>query len=155
MKSLLHNDHVALAIRIFLGLLMVIVSIEKINDPGAFAASVANYRILPPVATMVVATVLPWIELLGGIFLLTGIMIRGSALLISTLMVVFIVAILSALARGLDILCGCLTLDPNASRIGWSKVIENAGLLFLGVVLVISRASRFSLQRYLQETKVG
>jgi len=86
---------------------------------------------------------------------LTGIMVRGSSLLISFLLIVFIIAILSALGRGLDILCGCFTLDPNASRIGWNKVIENIGLLLLGVFLILSKSNRFSLERYLRETHNG
>jgi len=155
MKKILHSDYGALALRVFLGLLLIMASIEKIHDPGAFAESVANYRLLPPFAVMGVATVLPWIELLSGLFLLIGILVHGSALLISALMLVFIIAILSALMRGLDILCGCYTLDPSASRIGWSKIIENSGLLLLGIVLVISKARRFSLQRYLTESMAG
>ena len=64
-------------------------------------------------------------------------------------LVVFTLAILSALLRGLDITCGCFTQDPEAATIGWFKIAENLGFLVVGVWLLLAGEGRFSLQHYL------
>ena len=67
----------------------------------------ANYRLLPHELLNLLAITLPWIEVAAGLFLVLGIWKRASALVITVLMIVFLAAIGQALARGLDIRCGC------------------------------------------------
>jgi hypothetical protein len=52
---------------------------------------------------------LPWLELLSGGLLVLGVWVRGSSLILSGLMIVFLAALGVNLARGLDIHCGCFT----------------------------------------------
>ncbi|MDH3252943.1 MAG: DoxX family membrane protein [Ignavibacteria bacterium] len=122
-------------IRVVVGFLFIAASIDKISSPDAFAEAIGNYRIIPAVAVLPAATVLPWIELLCGLALVLGFWTRGSALLISVLLVAFTFAVISALVRGLDISCGCFTLDPTAQRVGWSKIGEN--MLLLGATCAV------------------
>lgn len=149
MKQVLANDYLTLIARTFLGFLFIIASIAKIADPAAFAASIGNYKIVSGALLMVFATLLPWVELLCGLCLLAGILTRGSSFLLTSLLVVFTLAIISALLRGLDITCGCFTQDPDAGKVGWMKVAENAGLIFLGLFTLFSTSVKFSLQTYL------
>jgi uncharacterized membrane protein YphA (DoxX/SURF4 family) len=149
MKKVLDNSYFILAARSFVGILFIIASIDKIADPTAFAASVGNYKIVSGSLLLILATILPWIELLAGLFLLLGIFRHGSALLLSTLLCIFTLAVISALVRGLDITCGCFTQDPAASKVGWLKVAENAGLLFLGLFSFLGTNDALSLQAYL------
>jgi uncharacterized membrane protein YphA (DoxX/SURF4 family) len=144
-KALLANDYLVLVARIVLGFLFVVVSIEKIRNPNAFAISIENYRIVPPLVAMLLATILPWMELLCGLSVLCGVFVRGGSLLLAVLLVVFTAAVASALVRGLDISCGCFTQDPEAERIGWRKVGENLGLLAVTVFLLCSTSDRLSL----------
>lgn len=153
MRSLLRNDFLVLGARVFLGLLFIIVSIDKISDPALFAQSIQNYRIFPKEGALFLATFLPWIELLCGLCLLTGVMVRGSSLLIGLLLIVFTIVISSALLRGLDISCGCFTLDPAADKIGGNKIIENFVLIALSMFLFYSKSAYLSLTNYLQERK--
>jgi len=127
-------------LRIVLGLVFVFASINKLADPGAFAEAIGSYRIIAGTAALLVATVLPWIELLTGFGLLFGLFVRGSALLAMIMLFGFTLAVLSALWRGLDISCGCFTLDPAAERIGWWKTAENA-LLFITSFLILRQSS--------------
>ncbi len=154
MKQILANDSLALVARTFLGFLFIVASIDKIADPVAFANSIGNYKIMSGTLLMLFATVLPWVELLCGLCLLAGILMRGSSFLLSSLLVVFTLAIISALLRGLDITCGCFTQDPDAGKVGWMKVVENTGLIFLGLFTLFSTSVKFSLQSYLARQSV-
>lgn len=152
MKALLANPHLVLLTRVFLGLLFVVSSLEKIVDPAAFAHSIGNYKLLPPWLPMTVATILPWLELFCGFSLLFGIFIRGSALLLSAMLIVFTFAVTSGILRGLDISCGCFTQDPTAGRIGWMKVLENSTLIVLSLFLYYSNSNHFTLFSFMQRS---
>ena len=97
-------------IRIALGAVFVFASIGKIADPNAFAAIIANYRILPPILVATTAVVLPWIEVLCGLALIFGRYDKGAAMLVCLMMVVFIGLILYNGYRGLNVACGCFSL---------------------------------------------
>ncbi len=149
MKALLENDYVTLSARLLLGFVFVVASIDKVADPNAFAVSVSYYRLVGEPFTLIIATILPWAELLCGLFLIFGIMVRGSSLLILLMLVLFTGGVISGIVRGLDISCGCFTRDPSVDKIGWMKVLENSGLMLLGILLLFSRSDRFSILTYL------
>ena len=147
MRRVLDNDYVTFAARLIVGFAFVLASFEKIVDPHAFASSVANYKLLPTGILPLAATILPWMELLGGLALIFGVMHRGAAALIGILLAVFTVAVASALLRGLDISCGCFTQDPAAEKIGWLKLLENLGLLLLSLDVLFSTSTWCTLER--------
>jgi hypothetical protein len=68
------------------------------------------------------------------------------------MLVVFTLAVISAILRGLDISCGCFTQDPTAGKVGWMKVLQNTTLFALTLFLYFSKSNSFTLTRYLQET---
>lgn len=145
MKTLLENNYFIFAGRIVLGFIFIVASIDKVADPNAFAVSIGYYKLVGPTVALTVATMLPWVELLCGIFLIFGIMPRGSSLLILLMLVVFTAGVVSGIARGLDISCGCFTRNPNVDKIGWMKVLENGGLILLSIFLLFSNSRRFSV----------
>lgn len=153
MKTLLHNGYLVLGGRMVLGMVFLVASIDKVADPAAFATSIGYYRLINGDAAMLAATILPWVELLCALSLLSGVAIRGSALLCFTMLVVFAAAIISALARGLDISCGCFTRDPSVGRIGWQKLLENSLLILVSVFLYYSATARFTLEHYLVKVR--
>lgn len=144
-----------LIVRIALGITFVVASIDKIADPGAFAQSILNYKLVSLDVALVIATVLPWLELLCGLGILAGVLIRGSALLLFVMLVVFTALVVSALARGLDISCGCFTWDPTADRIGLWKIGENALLVLGSVIIFYTKSTRFSLEHYFRVSSSG
>lgn len=152
---ILSNEYNLLTARVFLGMLLVVISIDKIADPAAFARSIGDYRIVMGAPALFLATILPWMELLCGLALASGILIRGSSLLVGSLLLVFTLAVVSALLRDLDISCGCFTRDPSADRIGWLKIGENAVLLALAAYLFFSENHRFSLDEYVRSRLPG
>jgi uncharacterized membrane protein YphA (DoxX/SURF4 family) len=155
MKNLLENPYLVLLVRVFIGLLFIVSSLEKIVDPAAFAQSIANYKMLPGWLAGFVATVLPWLELLCGFSVLFGALTRGSSLLLSAMLVIFTFAVVVALGRGLDISCGCFTQDPTAGKIGWLKVLQNATLIVLTFFLYFSNSESFTLLQFLQKSTPG
>lgn len=147
MSALLSNRWLELLSRLVIGTIFVSASIQKAADPAAFAVMIDNYKILSPSATMFIASTLPWLELVCGVAVILGVAVRGSSLVIGILTVGFTAAVVSGVLRGLDISCGCYTLDPEAGRIGWRKVAENTGIIVLSVFLVYSTAARVTLDR--------
>lgn len=126
------TDWFTLGLRVFLGGFYIVAGAVKIPDPGRFAEAVANYRILPHELINLVAITLPWIEVVAGVLFVLGIWIRASGWLINSMTVVFIVAIAAAIARGLDIECGCFG-TVGGRDVGLTAIAEDIGLLACGL----------------------
>jgi putative oxidoreductase len=136
MKNILSHQYIILLSRGILGLVFIIASIEKIAIPEVFAVNVQAYRVAPISLVNLIALIIPWIELLSGVFLISGTFIRSSATVLSGLLCFFIIMLVTAIFRGLTIDCGCFgaLLD---SRVGWFRVLEDIGLLLLGIHIII------------------
>ena len=132
---------IALPIRLYIGGVFLVACWHKILHPGSFAMDVATYQILPLYLVNLMAIVLPWIELVCGVLIIIGWRTRAAALLIAGMMAVFLAAITIALARGLEMSCGCfasqsMTEDP----ISWKTVLRDLGWLAIPLyVLVFDR----------------
>ncbi len=148
MKSLLENDSLVLAARVVLGMVFLVASIDKIADPAAFAVSIQNYKIISHPFTMVVATILPWLELICAFGLLFGVRVKVNSLLCFAMLLIFTLGVISGLIRGLDISCGCFTQDPSVGRIGWTKVFENVGVVLIAIFLFFSKSRRFAIENH-------
>ncbi|MBD3375061.1 DoxX family membrane protein [candidate division KSB1 bacterium] len=123
--------------RLILAAVFIYAGVVKILDPRGFAISIDNYQMLPYILVVLMAIILPWIEVLAGLALLIGKWIRGSALIFMVLNTVFIIALASALARGLNIDCGCFTTSETGAQVGIRKIIEDLILLIMaGYVFV-------------------
>lgn len=84
---------------------------------------------------------LPWMELVTGVALLTGVMSAGALCAAFLLLAVFTVAQSTAIGRGLLIPCGCSSL-PSKQVIGLWDVIGTASLALLaGAGMVASWAT--------------
>jgi len=119
--------------RLIIGALFAAAALAKIGDPGSFAAQLHNFRLLPIALENLVAVTLPWIELVAALALIFGVRARAGAALATAMLAVFTVAVLSALARDLDIECGCFGTN-DATRVGWVKVTQNLGMVALAAL---------------------
>jgi len=143
--SLSRNPRVHLLLRLLLGAFFVFASLDKIASPAAFARIVYQWQVIGPVPSNLVAVTLPWIELVAGLLLVAGVWRRESALVIALLLVVFLVAAGSVMARGIDVEnCGCVSLaktesgawpPPWMKGVGWFLVSRNLVLLAAALVL--------------------
>jgi len=135
---------IAALLRLGLGALFICASLGKIMDPAGFALSIDNYRMLPEFLVALMAAVLPWLELLCGLALVFNCWTPGASLLIFAMNAIFIIAIASAMARGLDISCGCFSTSGAGSRAGLARLVED--LFFLAAAGYLYLSSIASLQ---------
>jgi putative oxidoreductase len=125
-----------------LGATFVYASYDKIWNLADFARIVYHYRLvgpsqlLPPLLPNLLAFTLPWVEALAGLLLLVGLWRREAALLTGGLLVVFVVAVGLALARGIDLEnCGCFSVSGGGRAAGLKLILQDLGLLAVAGVL--------------------
>ena len=136
----------AVGLRFAIGAVLVYASISKIAHPDQFADAVANYRLLPSALVSWTAIVLPWLELVTGVCLILGVAVRSAALVSLAMFVVFAGALVSVLARHLDIACGCFNVSGSSAD-GVHSLWISAALILgsIGILLAGDRASRLSV----------
>ena len=136
------------AMRLVLGLVLLVAGAAKVIDPQASVAAVRAYELLPGGLVTVVGWGLPFLELVLGVLLLAGIAVRPAALATAVLLAVFVAAVASAAARGLSIDCGCFggggPVAPGQTAYG-REIARDLALLAAAVWLVVRPQSRLSL----------
>ena len=128
-------------VQIVAGLIFLAAALPKIADLVAFSGSVHNFHldpVVPVAATNLLAMTIPWIELVAGLALVTGVRPRAGAIVYTVLMAGFTVGVVAAMARGLSFECGCFG-KVGSATIGAKKLVENFVMLALGVVGSIER----------------
>lgn len=143
MNLIKNNSIIYLVARLIVGAIFIAFAADKVTDPSTFANSISNYNIMPEPSINIMAIILPWVEMVVGLMLIFGVKVKANAFIATALLFVFTLAVVSALARGLDISCGC---SSNSPKVGWEKVLENTGLILCGIIAYISRSNAFSLK---------
>jgi uncharacterized membrane protein YphA (DoxX/SURF4 family) len=143
-KKIIDNPYLLLIARIIVGVIFIAAAIPKIADPAAFASEIARYGIIPSSMLNTMALTLPWMELIASLFLISGIRLRANSLIIGAMLVVFILAIASAMIQGLNINCGCHT-KGLSHIVGWRKIFEDVGLLAFCSMIFFSSQQRLTL----------
>jgi hypothetical protein len=152
-SAFLGKPRVQLVLRLLLGAFFVYASLDKIASPAAFAKVVYQWQVAGPPLSNLVAVVLPWVELLAGLLLVAGVWRREAALVVGLLLVVFIVAAGSVIARGIDVEnCGCVSVSESAAvsawpppwmkGVGWFLVARNLLLLAAALAVALVPASQ-------------
>ena len=139
MKSLL-----ALAARLALAVTFGYAAMTKIADMQRFAEDVANYRMLPAGLVGITAASVVGIEILCAVLLLVGLFVRPAAAVAALLLLVFIAGLSQALARGIDLNCGCFGASEPAT---WGTVARDVLLLGIAVVPLRFGAGAAALER--------
>ncbi len=142
MKRLLSNLYVVLGCRILLAALFLVAAPAKLLDPKAFAIAIDNYHFLPRMLVNLWAVGLPWVEVVVGVILLTGPnfaqpfdrLTEAAAFLSALMYLSFVIALGSALVRGLDINCGCFA-PQGTDVINWTYLVRDSALLIASLVV--------------------
>jgi uncharacterized membrane protein YphA (DoxX/SURF4 family) len=139
-----------LALSLLVGGVFLYASVDKIAHPTEFGRIVYHYRLLGPsrfvgpLPANVLTVMLPWVEAVTGLCLVTGFWRREAALLAAALLLVFVVAVGLALAQGIDIEnCGCFTVT-GAGRAAGARLIAS-DLLLLAAAAYVARRSPVAL----------
>jgi uncharacterized membrane protein YphA (DoxX/SURF4 family) len=129
--------YVFLCMRLLLGVIFIAASIDKIAHPAEFARIVQNYQILPGHLVNIASIVLPWFEALIGAFILCGWWLPGATALASLLLVVFLAALGYAVARGIDVHCGCFSTKASGpAHTAWYFLRDLLFLLLSASVMI-------------------
>jgi len=138
--SLMFVRTLALPVRVLLGGVLIYAGFTKLNDGWRFAEAIANYRLLPAQANQILALTLPWLEVALGLLLILGLWLRAAAGLSALLFLGFAAAVIAALARNLDISCGCFG-TGSASQVGIKTLALDLFCFACGIVILLSRPS--------------
>jgi uncharacterized membrane protein YphA (DoxX/SURF4 family) len=139
----------SLAARLVLAVVFAAAGWPKLMDPEGTVRSVRAFRLVPEAFVPAFGYGLPMLELALALLLLVGLLTRWSAAAVGVLLVMFMIGIGAAWARGLQIDCGCFgstsgpVVDPTG---GYAlDLLRDAGLLLLAGFLVIRPRSPLSL----------
>lgn len=139
---------IGLIIRLAAAAIWIVAGASKVGHLQHFHAQVHAYKLLPGSLEAPFAYALPFVEVIVGIYLAVGLLVRPAAVVACLLMVMFIVAMSQAWARGLSIDCGCFgTLTRH--KVGLWTVLRDAALGIPSLILAIWPARFASLDQYL------
>ncbi|MCU0643046.1 MAG: DoxX family membrane protein [bacterium] len=129
-------DNLFLIVRWLIAAIFIFAGITKILNPENFARDIDNYRMLPYLLVTIMAIILPWLEILCGIFLIIGKWEKGAAFMLLILTMMFLIAMSSAIFRGLDITCGCFAMTAEGTKVGMTRLIQDS--ILFGIILIIN-----------------
>ena len=134
--------------RLVLGGVLVAAGALKIPHPDKSAMAVRAYELLPTSIATVFGYSLPWVEVGIGLLLIVGVAVKINAAIGTFLMVLFVIAISQAWARGLSIDCGCFgnggQIDPSKTRY-LEEILRDIGLAIAGLFAWKYPHGRFGL----------
>ena len=130
------NQMTALVVsaRLVLGTVFLLSAITKLASPGQFAKDVQSYRI-PGFAATPFAWGLTFAELGVAGLLLTGHLSSWAAAAAAVMLIAFMIAVASAMARGLNLSCGCFGILYR-EKVGWSTQFRDGALLLAALIVL-------------------
>jgi putative oxidoreductase len=138
--------HVVLVLRLLLGAIFLVAGASKIGHAAFFAAQIAGFRILPSALIAPLALVLPFLEVLLGGYLVIGLFTRTSAWIAASLLLLFDLAIASAVVRGMTVNCGCFG-PSDATVTTWAEVARDAVFVLLAIVVALRAPGTLAVDR--------
>jgi hypothetical protein len=113
----------------------VAAAIPKMIDPAGFAENVSNYHLLPAEMVGYAAIGVPVVEMVVALALVAGVEAKGAALVAAGMLLVFTAGMGQAMARGIDVSCGCFG-SSTTTEIGLGPIVRNVALM-LGCAFVL------------------
>jgi putative oxidoreductase len=129
------SPYLSIFCRILLGMIFIQFALSKILRPAVFAMNVVDYQLMPFWGVNLWALILPWAELVAGLFLILGIRTRTAAIFIGGMNVMFIVGLVNAILQGYPINCGCV--GETGEPVNWWKVLKNVAMLLMTVQIFL------------------
>jgi uncharacterized membrane protein YphA (DoxX/SURF4 family) len=141
---------IGLVARLTLGGVLFAAGYLKVGTPDKSQMAVRAYEMLPISLANLLGLILPPVEIVIGALLVLGALTRVVAALGGFTMIVFIIAIAQAWARGLNIDCGCFggggAVEPGQTKY-LQEILRDLGLVFLAAYLIRYPSTKFSLDR--------
>jgi uncharacterized membrane protein YphA (DoxX/SURF4 family) len=146
------KDWFGLVARLVTGGVWIVSGAIKLPHPDDSVRAVRAYDLLPEAVVPAVGHLLPVLEVVIGLCLVLGVVVRWTSVVSALLFVAFIIGISSAWARGLSIDCGCFGGGgeiPDAAAKYPGEIARDVGLLALSLWLVVRPRSRLALDTVL------
>lgn len=134
---------ILLVLRLALGCVFLYAAYAKLHYAGAwhlrdydflFAFGINSYDMLSPDHALVLARVLPWLEVALGALLLSGLWLRWIASVTTGLLLVFMYALSRAAIKGLAINCGCF---GNQSTTPGKELMVDSILILAAIAVTV------------------
>jgi len=123
-------------IRLTLGFSFIWASWHKILEPDQFTMILYGYGVFPGPSINILAIGVPFVELLAGICLITGVYKRSALILINAMLLSFILIIGFNLIRGYQFDCGCFSFgDTNDTASAVGLLVRDVIMLGAGLFL--------------------
>ncbi len=139
-----------LLFRLVLGGVLLVAGGLKVGNPQKSAMAVRAYELLPIEIANFFGYVLPWFEIGVGALLILGVAVKISAFLGGATMLIFILAISQAWARGLSIDCGCFggggAIDPSQTKY-LEEILRDIVFMLMAIYLYRFPSGRFALEK--------
>lgn len=138
--------------RVVVGGIWIVAGAVKIPDPAAGVRAVRAYDLLPEAIVPTVGYLLPVLEIVVGLCLVLGLLVRVNALVSAVLFAAFIVGISAAWARGLSIDCGCFGgggVQAGAEDKYPGEIARDVALMLVSLALAWRPHSRLALDNWL------
>ena len=137
--------------RLFIGIIFIYASYEKILDPAIFSKSINNFHLTENIIWVenLIALILPWLELIIGVFLVFGLFLEGTTSIIIVLLIFFIAILSQAVFRGIDVHCGCFKLEADVGTTDFRmELIKRIGedIIYLGLAFAVKFKEKLLLQ---------
>ena len=142
--NFIRSLNLPLIFRVILGIVFIYASYDKILDPAGFSKNIHNFHITDNLVWVenLVALILPWLELIVGVFLILGVFLEGSTSITICLYIFFIIILSQAVFRGIDVHCGCFKTEADAGVTDLrfeliKRIIEDFVLLGMAVIIQV------------------
>ena len=140
-SEVLDNKYIILLARLILGLVFIFASIGKISHPISFAQDIWNYNIISDNLVLISAIIIPWVEFICGLLLISGFFVFETSINLLVLLIIYEIAIVLNMFRGRIFECGCGVFGKN-EMIGWNVVIRDLILILIALIPIKKELSR-------------
>jgi protein-disulfide isomerase/uncharacterized membrane protein YphA (DoxX/SURF4 family) len=137
--------------RLVLGAVFLWAGAAKLDDPAAFVRVVRAYDATPEWLSKGIGYGLPVLEICLAALLIAGVVTRIAAAVAGSLLVIFLIGIIEAAARGIKLQCGCFG-GGGATDRSTTYLLDSArdiGLIVLAVYLIVWPLTKLSTDQFL------
>ena len=149
-KFIVAQPWIGLFARLILGGVLFIAGYLKVSAPDKSQMAVRAYEMLPISVANALGVILPFAEVAIGALLVLGALTKYMAALGGFTMIIFIVAISQAWARGLNIDCGCFggggAVAPGETKY-LQEILRDTGLALLAGYLIRYPVTKFAVDK--------
>lgn len=140
--GVLRNSYLILVLRLFVGATFIFSAVTKLPLQYRFIEVVQSYHLLPDPLATAYGIALPWIELLIGVYLLLGVLLRPSAFATILIGISFLIANVSVIVRGEQYCGSCF---GESIPLTASQALTLDCLLMIAALLLLLAGSKNQL----------